>query len=96
LSVTFRCIDDVLSLNNSRFCDFVDRIYHIELKIKDTADTDRSDSYLSLHLEIDSKGDRERNLTTKEIISIFLCELSRASFFSFFLRSPGMKSASCE
>jgi hypothetical protein len=49
---------------------FVDRIYHIELKIKDTADTDRSDSYLSLHLEIDSKGGREPNLTTKEIISI--------------------------
>jgi hypothetical protein len=28
---TFRYIDDVLSLNNSRFCDFVDRIYPIEL-----------------------------------------------------------------
>ena len=26
---TFRYIDDVLSLNNSRFGDFVDRIYHI-------------------------------------------------------------------
>jgi hypothetical protein len=76
LSFTFRCIDDVISLNNSRFCDFVDRIYQIELEIKDTADTDRSDSYLSLLLEIDSKGGRERNLTTKEIISIFLCELS--------------------
>ena len=34
---TFRYIDDVLSLNNSRFGDFVDRIYHIELEIKDTA-----------------------------------------------------------
>ena len=33
---TFRYIDDVLSLNNSRFGDFVDRIYHIELEIKDT------------------------------------------------------------
>jgi hypothetical protein len=28
---TFRYIDDVLSLNNSRFGDFVDRIYPIEL-----------------------------------------------------------------
>jgi hypothetical protein len=37
----FRYIDDVLSLNNSRFCDFVDRIYPIELEIKDTTDTDR-------------------------------------------------------
>jgi hypothetical protein len=30
----FRYIDDVLSLNNSRFGDFVDRIYPIELEIK--------------------------------------------------------------
>jgi hypothetical protein len=29
---TFRYIDDVLSLNNSRFRDFVDRIYSIELE----------------------------------------------------------------
>jgi hypothetical protein len=41
---TFRYIDDVLSLNNSRFDDFVDRIYPIELEIKDTTDTDRSAS----------------------------------------------------
>jgi hypothetical protein len=27
-------VDDVLSLNNSRFGDFVDRIYHTELEIK--------------------------------------------------------------
>ena len=38
---TFRYIDDVLSLNNSRFGNFVDRIYPIELEIKDTTDTDR-------------------------------------------------------
>jgi hypothetical protein len=33
---TFRYTDDVLSLNNSRFGDFVDRIYPIELEIKVT------------------------------------------------------------
>ena len=33
-----------------------DRIYPIELEIKDTTDTDRSASYLDLHLEIDSEG----------------------------------------
>jgi hypothetical protein len=53
---TFRYIDDVLSLNNSRFDDFVDRIYPIELEIKDITDTDKSASYLDLHLEIDSDG----------------------------------------
>jgi hypothetical protein len=41
---------------NSRFGDFVDRLYHIELEIKDTTDTERSGSYLDLHLEIDSDG----------------------------------------
>ena len=50
---TFRYIDDVLSLNNSRFCDFVDCIYPIELEIKKTTDTARSASYLDPHLEID-------------------------------------------
>ena len=57
----FRYIDDVLSLNNSRFGDFVDRIYPIELEIKDTTHTYTSASYLDLHLEIDS----EERLRTK-------------------------------
>jgi len=52
----FRYIDDVLSLNNSRFGDFVDCIYPIELEIKETTDTDRSAAYLDLHLKIDSEG----------------------------------------
>jgi hypothetical protein len=48
--------DDVLSLNNSRFGNFVDRTYPIELEIKDTTDAARSTSYLDLHLKIDSEG----------------------------------------
>jgi hypothetical protein len=39
---TFRFIDDVLSLNNCKFGDFVDRIYPIELEIKGTTYTARS------------------------------------------------------
>ena len=53
---TFSYIDDVLLLNNSRFGNFVGRIYPIELEIKDTTYTVRSASYLDLHLEIDSEG----------------------------------------
>ena len=68
---TFRYIDDVLSLNNSRFGDFVDRTYPIELEIKDTTDTDRSASYLDLHLVIDSVGRLRTTLYEKGIISIF-------------------------
>jgi hypothetical protein len=56
LSRKFRYIYDVLSLNNSRFGGFVDRIYPIDLEIKDIPETDRSDAYLEVHLEIDSEG----------------------------------------
>jgi hypothetical protein len=41
---TFHYIDDVFSLNKSRFGDFVDSIYPIELAIKDTTETDSSAS----------------------------------------------------
>ena len=53
---TFSYIYDILSLNNSRLGDFVDRIYPIAFEIKDTTDTKRSALYLDLHLEIDSEG----------------------------------------
>jgi hypothetical protein len=43
---TFRYIDDVLSLNSSKFGDFVDRIYPIDPEIKDTTDTTMSASYM--------------------------------------------------
>ena len=56
---------------NSRFGNFVDRIYPIELEIQDTPDTDRSASHLDLHLEMRVRGGYERNFTTKEMISIF-------------------------
>jgi len=58
-------VDDVLSLNNSRFGDFADRIYPIELEIKDTRDTERSASYLGLHLEIGSEERLRTNLYDK-------------------------------
>ena len=54
--LAFRYIDDVRSLNNSRFGDFVDRIYPLELEIKHTIDTEMSVSYLDLHIDIDSEG----------------------------------------
>ena len=60
----FRYIDDVLSLNNSRFGDFVDCIYSIELEIKDIKD--RSASYLDLHIEIDSEGRLRKNETLRQ------------------------------
>ena len=54
---TFHYIDDVLSLTNCNFSDFVDRIYSFDLEIKDTTNTAMFASYLDLHLKID-KGAR--------------------------------------
>ena len=62
---TFRYIDDVLSLNNPKFSDFVDRIYPYELEIKDTTDTTKSASYLDLYLEIDNDGRLKTKLYDK-------------------------------
>jgi hypothetical protein len=53
---TFSYTDDVLSLNNSRFGVFIDRIYPIELEVTDTTDIGRSASYLDLHPKFDSEG----------------------------------------
>ena len=47
---TFRYIDDVLSLNNPKFGDYVDFIYPAELEIKDTTDSILSASYLDIML----------------------------------------------
>ena len=53
---TYRYIDDVLSLNNPKFSDYLHQIYPDELEIKDTTDSRKSASYLDIHLEMDNKG----------------------------------------
>jgi hypothetical protein len=63
---TLRYIDDVLSLNNSRFGDSVNRHYPIEIEIKDTTDTDRSTLY------IDSEGRVRTKLYDKRELSIYM------------------------
>jgi len=52
----FRYIDDALTLNNYKLCNFIDGIYSTELEIKHTAEIARSHSYLDLHLAIDNEG----------------------------------------
>ena len=68
---TFRYIDDVLSLNNSTLGGYVERIYPIELEIKDTTDTIKSASYLDLHLKIDNEGRLKTKLYDKRDDSSF-------------------------
>ena len=49
---TYRYIDDVLSLHNKAFGDYLSVIYPDELEIKDTTESSRSASYLDILLQI--------------------------------------------
>ena len=49
-------IDDVLSINNSRFAEFLSLIYPPELEAKETTGTASSASFLDLYLEFDDSG----------------------------------------
>ena len=60
-NLTFRYIDDVLSLNNPKFGDYIDVIYPQELQIQDTTDAGNWANYLDLRLEFDTNG----SLTTQ-------------------------------
>ena len=60
-NLTFRYIDDVLSLNNKHFANYLHEIYPNELEIKDTTDSPNSASYLDLFLRHDGYG----HLTTR-------------------------------
>ena len=51
---TYRYIDDVLSINNPKFGDYIDFIYPVELEIKDTTDADHHASYLDLLMKYDN------------------------------------------
>ena len=53
---TYRYIDDVLSINNSRFAEFLPLIYLPELEVKETTDTASSTSFLDVYLEFDDSG----------------------------------------
>jgi hypothetical protein len=52
---SFRYINVVLSLNNSRFGDYLHHIYSTELKLTYGKDSQMY-SYLDLHIEIDNEG----------------------------------------
>ena len=54
-----------LQLENCLIRRLASLVEDIELEIKDTTDTDRSASYLDLHLEIDSEGRLRTKLYNK-------------------------------
>ena len=62
---TYRYIDDVLSINNSDFENYLGQIYPAELEIKDTTGSNTSASYLDLLLSTESDGQLRTSLYDK-------------------------------
>ena len=60
----FRYIDDVMSLKNTKFAEYLEFIYPRELEIKETTETAASSSYLDCYLYID-KGKLTNRLYEK-------------------------------
>ena len=59
---TYRYIDDVLSISNPDFENYLGQMYPAELEIKDTMESNTSASYLDLLLSIESDGQLHTSL----------------------------------
>ena len=77
---TYRYIDDVFSLNNLKFSDYVYDIYPVELEIKETADDQYHSPFLDLLLKNDKDGrlrvkiyDKRDDLNFDIVNFLFLC-----------------------
>ena len=62
---TYRYIDDVLSINNPDFDNYLGQMYPAELEIKDTTESNTSTSYLDLLLSIESDGQLRTSIYDK-------------------------------
>ena len=62
---TSRYIDDVLSINNPEFENYLGQMYPVELEIKDTAESKASTSYLDLLLSIWRDGQLHTSIYDK-------------------------------
>ena len=72
---TYRYIDDVLSINNSRFAEFLPLIYFPELEVKETTYTASSASFLDLYLEFDDSGQLSTKIYENFVITL-ICPYS--------------------
>ena len=62
---TYRYIDDVLSINNQEFDNYLGQMYPVELEIKDTTESNTSASYLDLLLSIGRDGQLNTSIYDK-------------------------------
>ena len=76
---TYRYIDDVLSINNSIFAEFLPLIYPTELEVKETTYAASSASFLDIYFEFDDSGHLSTNIYDKrddfnfKIINFQIC-----------------------
>ena len=62
---TYRYNDDVLSINNPEFENYLGQMYPVELEIKDTTESNTSASYLDLLLSIGRDGQLHTSIYDK-------------------------------
>ena len=65
LGSTYRYIDDVLSINNPEFKNYLSQMYPVELEIKDATESNTSVSYLDLRLTIGRDGQLHTSIYDK-------------------------------
>ena len=75
---TYRYIDDVLSINNPEFENYLGQMYPVELEIKDTTESNTSASYLDLLLSIGRDGQLTLPFMTNVTISISTSQIFRS------------------
>ena len=87
-NLTSRYIDDILSINNPEFENYLDQMYPAKLEIKDTTERTPSASYLDLLLSIWRDVNFTLWFTTNEMISISTSQTFRSWVVIYHLRRP--------
>ena len=87
-NLTYRYIDDVLSINNPEFKHYLGQIYPAELEVKDTTESTTSASYLDLLLSSGRNGQLHTSIYDKR--DDFNFHITNVPFLSriFHLRQP--------
>ena len=87
-NLTYRYIDDVLSINNPEFGNDLGQMYPAELEIKDTTESTTSASYLDLLLSIGRDSQLHTSIYDKRDVSISTSQTFRSWVVIFHHRRP--------
>ena len=87
-NLTYRHIDDILSINNPEFENYLCQMYPAELEIKDNTESTTSASYLDLLLSIGRDVNFTLPSTTSEMSSISTSQTFRSWVAIFHHRRP--------